>query len=52
MIAKLEYGTFQDWNTDPGDVDNLMRHCQYALGLWYGWKHMHIDELVAAKASA
>ncbi len=26
MIAKLEYGTTQDWNTDPGDVDNLMRH--------------------------
>lgn len=47
MVAKLEYGTTQDWNTDPGDVDNLMRHCQYALGLWYGWKHMHIDELVA-----
>src|SRR5258707_11334965 len=20
MIAKMEYGTFQDWNTDPGDV--------------------------------
>lgn len=52
MVAKLEYGTTQDWNTDPGDVDNLMRHCQYALGLWYGWKHMHIDELVAqAKAN-
>src|SRR5262249_18489801 len=35
MVAKLEYGTTQDWNTDPGDVDNLMRHCQSALGLWY-----------------
>lgn len=47
MVAKLEYGTTQDWNTDPGDVDNLMRHCQYALGLWYGWRQMHVDELVA-----
>ena len=46
MIAKLEYGTTQDWNTDPGDVDNLMRHVRYDLGLWYGWKHMSIDELV------
>src|SRR5579884_471237 len=26
MLAKLEYGTTQDWNTDPGDADNLMRH--------------------------
>ena len=30
MIAKLEYGTTQDWNTDPGDVDNLMRHVRSA----------------------
>jgi hypothetical protein len=47
MIAKLEYGTTQDWNTDPGDVDNLMRHVQSAVGLWYGWKHLNINELVA-----
>src|SRR5438874_631884 len=46
MIAKLEYGTTQDWNTDPGDVDNLMRHVRSALGLWYGWKHMSLAELV------
>ncbi len=48
MIAKLEYGTTQDWNTDPGDVDNLMRHCRYDLGLWYGWKYWNVNELVAA----
>ena len=47
MIAKLEYGTTQDWNTDPGDVDNLMRHVRSALGLWYGWKQLSINELVA-----
>jgi hypothetical protein len=47
MIAKLEYGTSQDWNTDPGDVDNLMRHCRYELGLWYGWKTWNVEELVA-----
>jgi hypothetical protein len=49
MIAKLEYGIMQDWNTDPGDVDNLMRHCRYQLGLWYGWKHYSVAELVAAR---
>ncbi|MBI1918466.1 MAG: DUF4159 domain-containing protein [Planctomycetes bacterium] len=47
MIAKLEYGTTQDWNTDPGDVDSLMRHVRSAVGLWYGWKQMNIKELVA-----
>src|ERR1700681_62265 len=47
MIAKLEYGTTQDWNTDPGDVDNLMRHCRSGLGLWYGWRHLNVDEVVA-----
>src|SRR5215471_13053827 len=41
MIAKLEYGTTQDWNTDPGDVDNLMRHVRAAVGLWYGWKQLN-----------
>ena len=47
MMAKLEYGTTQDWNTDPGDADNLMRHVREAVGLWYGWKHMNVEELVA-----
>src|SRR4051794_23651992 len=47
MIAKLEYGTFQDWNTDPGDVDNLMRHVRDKLNLWYGWRHYPLNELVA-----
>src|SRR5947208_368777 len=47
MIAKMEYGTTQDWNTDPGDVDNLMRHVRGAVGLWYGWKQMHVNEVVA-----
>src|SRR5882724_13702419 len=46
MIAKMEYGTTQDWNTDPGDVDNLMRHVRSAVGLWYGWKQMSLKELV------
>jgi hypothetical protein len=50
MIAKLEYGILQDWNTDPGDVDNLMRHVRYELGLWYGWRHYTINELVALHA--
>ena len=47
MIAKLEYGTNQDWNTDPGDADNLMRHCRYELGVWYGWKTLPVADLVA-----
>jgi hypothetical protein len=47
MVAKLEYGTTQDWNTDPGDVDNLMRHVRSAVGLWYGWKHLNVNEVVA-----
>jgi hypothetical protein len=47
LIAKLEYGVLQDWNTDPGDVDNLLRHCRYQLGVWYGWRHYNVTELVA-----
>lgn len=47
MAAKLEYGTTQDWNTDPGDLDFLMRQVRSALGLWYGWKNLNVNELVA-----
>ncbi len=47
LVGKLEYGTTQDWNTDPGDVDNLMRHCRYQVGLWYGWKKMSVTDVVA-----
>ncbi|HKI30464.1 MAG TPA: DUF4159 domain-containing protein [Gemmataceae bacterium] len=48
MVAKMEYGTFQDWNTDPGDVDNLMRYFRSQLNLWYGWRHINVNEVVAA----
>lgn len=51
MIAKLDYGTTQDWNTDPGDADNLTRHCRYQLGLWYAWKPLTMAELVAQHAA-
>ncbi len=47
MIAKLEYGILQDWNTDPGDVDNLMRQVRDKLKLWYGWKYLNVNELAA-----
>ena len=47
LFAKLEYGTTQDWNTDPGDLDNLMRHARYQLGIWYGFRNLPIDELTA-----
>src|SRR5215475_1566063 len=48
MVAKVEYGTTQDWNTDPGDIDNLMRHVRSAVGLWYGWKQMPLAEVVSS----
>src|SRR5262249_22304812 len=47
MIAKMEYGTTQDWNTDPGDIDNLMRHVRSAVGLWYGWQQIGMAALVS-----
>src|SRR5262249_2852031 len=47
MIAKLEYGVMQDWNTDPGDVDNLMRQVRDKLNLWSGWKQLNANEVVA-----
>ena len=47
FLAKLEYGVLQDWNTDPGDADNLLRHCRSQLGLWYGWRTLPLHELVA-----
>lgn len=47
FCAKLIYGDTQDYMPNPGDLDNLMRHARYDLGLWYGWKLLDIKELVA-----
>ncbi|MDP6553724.1 MAG: DUF4159 domain-containing protein [Pirellulaceae bacterium] len=47
FTAKLIYGDDQDYMPNPGDVDNLMRHARYELGLWYGWKVLSLKELVA-----
>ena len=48
FMAKLIYGNDQDYMPNPGDVDNLMRHARYELGLWYGWKVLDLEELVTA----
>ena len=48
FMAKLIYGKDQDYMPNPGDVDNLMRHARYELGLWYGWKVLDLEELVTA----
>lgn len=47
FAAKLIYGDTQDYTPNPGDLDNLMRHARYDLGLWYGWKVFDLEELVA-----
>ena len=47
FAAKLIYGDTQDYMPNPGDLDNLMRHARYELGLWYGWKILDLQELVA-----
>lgn len=48
FAAKLIYGDTQDYMPNPGDLDNLMRHARYELGLWYGWKVLDLKELVAS----
>ncbi len=47
FCAKLKYGDTQDYMPNPGDIDNLMRHARAELGLWYGWKLLDLNELVA-----
>ena len=47
FTAKLIYGDDQDYMPNPGDVDNLMRHARYELGLWYGWKVLSLKDVVA-----
>jgi hypothetical protein len=47
FIGKVIYGDTQDYMPNPGDVDNLMRHTRAELGLWYGWKLIDLNEIVA-----
>ena len=47
FVGKLTYGTTQDYMPNPGDLDNLMRHVRYNLGLWYGQRLVPIEEVVA-----
>ena len=47
FVGKLTYGTYQDYMPNPGDLDNLMRHVRYNLGLWYGQRLVPMEELVA-----
>ena len=47
FVGKLTYGTYQDYMPNPGDLDNLMRHVRYNLGLWYGQRLVTMEEVVA-----
>ena len=47
MVARLVYGSDQDYMPNPGDIDNLLRHVRYQLDAWYGHTIVKLDELVA-----
>jgi hypothetical protein len=47
FVGRLTYGTYQDYMPNPGDLDNLMRHVRYGVGLWYGQRLVPMEELVA-----
>lgn len=47
FVAKLAYGTDQDYTPNPGDVDTLLRRVREQLDAWYGHTILNLDELVA-----
>ena len=47
FVAKLAYGTVQDYTPNPGDVDSLLRRVRQQLDAWYGHTILSLDELVA-----
>jgi hypothetical protein len=47
FIARLVYGSDQDYMPNPGDIDNLLRHVRYQVDSWYGETTVKLDELVA-----
>jgi hypothetical protein len=47
FVARLVYGTDQDYMPNPGDIDNLLRHVRYQVDSWYGHTVVKLDELVA-----
>ena len=47
FVGRLTYGTYQDYMPNPGDLDNLIRHVRYNIGLWYGQRIVPVEELVA-----
>ena len=47
FVGKVEYGTYQDWMPNPGDMDNLLRHVRYNVDAWYGWQKFSLRDLVA-----
>lgn len=46
FVAKLAYGTHQDYTPNPGDVDNLLRRVRQQLDAWYGHTVLNLDELI------
>jgi len=47
FIAKLAYGTNQDYMPNPGDIHRLLWHVRRRLGVWYGTTIFKISDLVA-----
>jgi len=47
FVAKLAYGTTQDYMPNPADLDTLLGHVRYQLDAWYGHTVLNLDELVA-----
>ncbi len=51
LIGKLEYGDTQDWNTDPGDVDNLLRKAKGQMGISYRRESINVGKIVRRYAA-
>ncbi len=46
FVAKLAYGTTQDYMPNPADLDTLLRHVRAQLDIWYGHTILNVEELV------
>jgi len=47
FVAKLAYGTTQDYTPNPADLDTLLGHVRSQLDIWYGHTILNVEELAA-----
>lgn len=52
LIGKIDSGNTSDWNTNPADIDNLLKDIAREMNVHFSWTIIKLEKLAGNKLQA